>query len=97
MRMGQVLDEQNIPEIGRWIVIPTWFGTLIKRSAAVSTWAMYPGACVERACPFVYAYEAWGRTYMGCMQKVFAVEIDLDTGMPVPARPTPSSVSKSGR
>lgn len=31
-RLGQVLDEQNIPETGRWIVIPTWFGTLIKRS-----------------------------------------------------------------
>jgi len=31
-RLGQVLDEQNIPEIGRWLVIPTWFGTLIKRS-----------------------------------------------------------------
>jgi hypothetical protein len=29
-------------------------------------------------CPFVYAYEAWGRTYMGCLQKVFDVEIDLD-------------------
>jgi hypothetical protein len=39
---------------------------------------VYPGACVERACPFVYAYEAWGHTYMGCMQKVFGVEIDLD-------------------
>ena len=39
---------------------------------------VYPGACVERACPFVYAYEAWGHTYMGCMQKVFEVEIDLD-------------------
>lgn len=31
-RLGQVLDEQNIPEVGRWIVIPTWLGTLIKRS-----------------------------------------------------------------
>jgi len=29
------------------------------------------------ACPFVYAYEAWGRMYMGCLQKVFEVEIDL--------------------
>ena len=38
---------------------------------------VYPGACLERSCPFVYAYEAWGRTYMGCMQKVFDVEIDL--------------------
>jgi hypothetical protein len=39
---------------------------------------VHPGACLERSCPFVYAYEAWGHTYMGCMQKVFAVEIDLD-------------------
>jgi len=29
-------------------------------------------------CPFVYAYEAWGRTYMGCLQQVFDVEIDLE-------------------
>ena len=39
---------------------------------------VYPGACIERACPFVYAYEAWGHTYMGCMQRVFTVEIDLE-------------------
>ena len=39
---------------------------------------VYPGACIERSCPFVYAYEAWGHTYMGCMQKVYDVEIDLD-------------------
>ena len=39
---------------------------------------VYPGACVERACPFLYAYQEWGRTYIGCMQKVFDVEIDFD-------------------
>ena len=39
---------------------------------------VYPGACVERACPFLYAYEDHGHTYVGCMQKVYAVEIDLD-------------------
>ncbi|MFN8222420.1 MAG: hypothetical protein U0R50_04125 [Gaiellales bacterium] len=39
---------------------------------------VYPGACVERSCPFVYAYEAFGHTYMGCMQQIFTVEIDLD-------------------
>lgn len=39
---------------------------------------VYPGACVERSCPFVYAYEAWGHTYMGCLQGVYGVEIDLD-------------------
>ena len=31
-----------------------------------------------RGCPFVYSYEAWGNTYVGCMQKVYDVEIDLD-------------------
>ena len=38
---------------------------------------VYPGACLERSCPFVYAHEAFGHTYMGCMQKIFDVEIDL--------------------
>jgi hypothetical protein len=39
---------------------------------------VHPGACVSTGCPFVYAYEAWGRMYMGCLQKVFDVEIDLE-------------------
>jgi hypothetical protein len=38
---------------------------------------VYPAACVERACPFVYAYSEFGRTYIGCMQKIYDVEIDL--------------------
>lgn len=29
---GQVLDEQNIPESGRWMVIPAWVCSLIKKS-----------------------------------------------------------------
>ncbi len=39
---------------------------------------VHPGACLERACPFVYAYEEFGRTYVGCMQKIYEVEIDLE-------------------
>lgn len=39
---------------------------------------VYPGACIARGCPFVYAYEAWGHTFMGCLNKVFDVEIDVD-------------------
>ena len=39
---------------------------------------IYPGACLERACPFVYSYEAFDHTYVGCMQKIYQVEIDLD-------------------
>jgi len=32
VELGQCLDEQNIPETGRWIVIPAWFASKIKRS-----------------------------------------------------------------
>lgn len=32
LRLGQTLDEQNIPEQGRWLVLPTWMSTMIKRS-----------------------------------------------------------------
>lgn len=32
LRIGQCLDEQNIPETGRWIVLPTWAAFQIKRS-----------------------------------------------------------------
>jgi hypothetical protein len=37
-----------------------------------------PAACIAKACPFLYAYEAHGRRYVGCMQKIYTVEIDLD-------------------
>jgi hypothetical protein len=30
---GQVLDEQRVPETGRWVVIPAWMAAMIKRSA----------------------------------------------------------------
>ncbi len=39
---------------------------------------VYPAACVERACPFLYAFEEQGHTYVGCMQKVYGVEINLE-------------------
>lgn len=32
LRLGQVLDEQNIPETGRWVVMPTWAATQVKSS-----------------------------------------------------------------
>lgn len=30
--LGQVLDEQNVPESGRWIVMPAWAAGMVKRS-----------------------------------------------------------------
>src|SRR5580765_2446722 len=38
---------------------------------------VYPAACLDRACPFLYAFQEFGHTYVGCMQKVYKVEIDL--------------------
>jgi len=32
VRLGQALDEQNIPETGRWIVMPAWVASQIKKS-----------------------------------------------------------------
>jgi hypothetical protein len=32
LRMGLVLDEMNIPEQGRWIVLPAWASAMIKES-----------------------------------------------------------------
>lgn len=30
--MGLCLDEQNVPEDGRWVVIPAWMASMVKRS-----------------------------------------------------------------
>jgi hypothetical protein len=39
-----------------------------------------PAGCVASGCPFLYLYddEATGRRYMGCMNKVFTGEIDVE-------------------
>jgi hypothetical protein len=39
---------------------------------------VHPAACIEGRCPYLYLYdnEEMGTRYMGCMQKVFKVEID---------------------
>ena len=39
-----------------------------------------PSGCIEAGCPYLYLYddEQTGRRYMGCMNKVFRVEIDIE-------------------
>ena len=49
-----------------------------RRCAVHCDKVVYPAACLDRACPFVYAYEEHGHTYMGCLQKVFEAEIDVE-------------------
>jgi hypothetical protein len=39
---------------------------------------VYPAACLARSCPFVYAYEQHGHSYMGCLQRVYQAEIDVE-------------------
>jgi hypothetical protein len=39
---------------------------------------VYPSACMQRSCPFAYAYEEHGHRFMGCMQKIFEAEIDVE-------------------
>jgi hypothetical protein len=39
-----------------------------------------PRGCIEANCPFLYTYEdeKTGRSYIGCLQKVFDAEIDVE-------------------
>ena len=39
-----------------------------------------PATCVADECPYLYAYDdpLNGRRYMGCLQQVFATEIDVE-------------------
>ncbi|HWM12806.1 MAG TPA: hypothetical protein VNO82_25830 [Solirubrobacteraceae bacterium] len=39
-----------------------------------------PAACVADECPYLYAYDdpLSGRRFMGCIQQVFATEIDVE-------------------
>lgn len=49
-----------------------------RRCGVVCQKVVHPSRCLEQGCPFLYAHEVYGRTYVGCTQKVFAVEIDRE-------------------
>lgn len=46
--LGQTLDEQNIPEQGRWVVMPAWMSSLMKRSDLRDASLTGDGASVMR-------------------------------------------------
>jgi hypothetical protein len=48
LRMGQALDEQNIPETGRWVVLPTWAATLVKQSELRQAYLSGDGVSILR-------------------------------------------------
>ena len=41
---------------------------------------LLPSGCIESGCPYLYLYddEKSGRRFMGCLNKVFRVEIDVE-------------------
>jgi hypothetical protein len=39
---------------------------------------VHPAGCIASGCPYLYLYDdEQGRRFMGCMNKVFSVEIDV--------------------
>lgn len=48
LRLGQALDEQNIPETGRWVVMPTWAATMIKMSELRQAYLSGDGTSILR-------------------------------------------------
>jgi hypothetical protein len=51
-----------------------------RRCSAFCDRVITPASCVAEGCPYLYAYDdpLSGRRFMGCMQKVFATEIDVE-------------------
>lgn len=43
----------------------------------VCEWVIYPVYCLRNGCPYIYAFEEDGTTFFGCVQGVFAAELDL--------------------
>jgi hypothetical protein len=49
-----------------------------RRCGVVCQKVVHPSKCLERSCPFLHSYEAFGRTYVGCTNGIFAAGIDID-------------------
>ena len=52
--------------------------TACRRCAVRCDKLVYPSGCLESACSRLYAYEEGDRTFVGCLDRVFHVELDLD-------------------
>src|SRR3954470_2328213 len=65
-------------EVALPLPLPTQDEFLCRRCDVHCEKVVYPSACMERSCPFAYAYEEHGHRFMGCMQKIFEAEIDIE-------------------
>ena len=88
VRLGQVLDEQNIPETGRWVVLPAWIASQIKMSELRD--ASLTGDSVRRSC--ATAGSAWSigsrSTCRTCCRPAPQPAWPLANGWSSPARST---------
>jgi hypothetical protein len=83
------VEERTTDRIGECRQCPSWCDKLIE-----------PRGCVEMGCRFLYSHvdELTGRSYMGCLNKVFRVEIDIDLFREIErTRPGYGGVKMTGR
>ena len=45
---------------------------------AICEKVVYPAACLASSCRYLYAFKERGRTFFGCIEKVFRHEIELE-------------------
>lgn len=48
------------------------------RCGVVCEWVVRPAHCLRSECRNVYAHEDGGRTFFGCIERIFCVELDLE-------------------
>ena len=53
--------------------------TMCRRCVVRCDTVVYLSGCVARECPSLYSNDRDGRQYVGCLNGVFTVEIDLTT------------------
>lgn len=58
--------------------VPAAEATECRGCGVVCQKVVYPSTCLANSCPFLYAHEQFGRTYVGCTHGVFATELDLE-------------------
>jgi hypothetical protein len=46
--------------------------------AAICEKVVYPANCLASSCRYLYAFKERGRTFFGCIEKVFRHEIELE-------------------
>ncbi len=59
-------------------VRPHTDATVCRRCPVRCDTVVYLAGCVAVDCPSLYAHERDGRRHVGCLQGIFAVEIDLE-------------------